>query len=279
MKKSLRSLFLALIAGATFLPLAGRAAGPTVETRLARLDQLLALTPAQKTQAAEVFRLEDSELVTAGSLEDRVMKNMEARQASRARIRALLSPAQQKVYDRAPQMKGGGLTLPSPETKLAQLDREVGLSAAQKKVALEVFQEEFEALVALPQSERPEKGASYRQAARDQVRALLTPDQLSKMDSNRQALIDQAAAERKAIEDAVRAAPGIVARVGSVVGMSMTAATAIMNSKTGLQSGTASYRIVGSTRTENLTVNWEKDATSQVRLVRIATAGGELLPL
>jgi hypothetical protein len=279
MKTSLRSLFIALLVGAFFLPAASHAAGPTVEARLTRLDQLVTLTADQKEKAAEVFRLEDTELGAAKSAGSSMMKSMEARQASRARVRALLSPPQQKIYDRAPQLKGGGLNIPTPEARLNQLDRDVGLSEAQKKVALEVFQEEFEGLVSLSQAERMEKGAPYRQAARDQVRALLTPEQLSKMESDQQAQMGRVVAERKAIEDPVRASPGVVAKVGRVVSMALTGSSMDIDPKTRLQRGTYSYRVVGSTGAENLTINWEKDAAGQLRIVRIATATGELLPL
>jgi hypothetical protein len=279
MKTSLRSLFAALLVGAAFIPVPGRAAGPTVESRVERLDQLVTLTPDQKAKAAEAFRLEDRELAAAGTGDDRVFKNMETRQAARDRLRALLSPAQQKIYDRAPQAKGGGLTIATPEAKLNQLDRTVGLSPEQKKVALEVFQEEFEGLMALTPSERMEKGMTYRQAAQSQVRALLSPEQRAKMESDRQALTDKTLAERKAIEDPLRAASGVVARVGSVVSISMTRYSSGIDLKTRQLKGSYTCRIVGSTGAETFTADWEKDASGQVRIVRIVTASGELVPL
>src|SRR4051812_15705485 len=219
MKTSLRSCFAALALGLALLPDALRAAGPSLEVRVSRLDQLVGLTADQKTRVADVFKREDAEL-QAMPAEQRAGKGMEVRQDSRGRVRALLTPDQQRVYDRTPSGRGGGLTLPTPESKLARLDETVGLSADQKPIALKIFQAEFEGLLTLPPSDRLGKGAVYRQTAEAQVHELLTPDQLDKLTGVRIAAANQGAAELTALTNFLRSSPAIAARVGAVVSVS-----------------------------------------------------------
>jgi hypothetical protein len=103
-------------------------------------------------------------------------------------VRAVLTEEQQKIYDRAPQTKGGGLTLISAETKLNRLDQLVSLSPQQNAVARKIFDEEFESIISLPPADRGNKGMEYRQAARAQVRAILTPAQQEKFDGSPQSV-------------------------------------------------------------------------------------------
>lgn len=278
MKSLLRPLLAALALGLAFLPSPGRAAGPTPEVRVVRLDQLVGLTSDQKPKVADVFRREDAELLALNP-SDRPLKAMEVRQASRDRVRALLTPAQQKIYDRAPQVRGGGLTLPTPETKLANLDKNVGLTEAQKAVAMQVFQEEFEALVAIPPGERLERGQPYRTAAQDQVRALLTPEQLAKMDGARQAERAEDKANRTAVENVLRASKTIAARLGPIASLSVVTSMASTTSKDASIKGTFTFRAVGGTATDTLVASWEKtSAASDLRVVRV-TLGGETIQL
>lgn len=254
-----------------FVP--ARAAGPSVDLRLDRLHELVSLTSAQKAKAAEVFRREDAELAVLPA-ENRPLKGMEARQASRDRVRALLTPAQQKIYDRAPQLRGGGLTLPTPETRVANLDATVTLTAAQKGVALQIFQEEFESLLALAPADRPAKGVPFRQAARDQVRALLTPAQLAKMDDGRMKALEQDNDERAAVENLLRASHNLLAKIGPIVRVTPGGSASTSESSNGSRQGTYTLRVVGETGTETLLVAWQKtSATAPLRIVR-ATIGG-----
>ena len=278
MKKLLCPLLAALALGLAFLPSLGHAAGPAPETRVARLDQLVALTPLQQAKVADVFRREDAELLALDPSETPV-KTMEVRQASRDRVRALLTPEQQKIYDRAPQVRGGGLTLATPENKLANLDRTVGLTGAQKAVAMQVFQEEFEALVTIPPGERLERGQPYRVAAQDQVRALLTPEQLAKMDGARQAERAEDKANRTAVENVLRASKTIMARLGPIASLSVVTSMASTTSKDASIKGTYTFRAVGGTATDTLVASWEKSSpASDLRVVRV-TLGGEAIQL
>ena len=274
MKSFLRFLLAALTLGLAFLPLLSRGAGPTPEIRVGRLDALVTLTSAQKAKAVGVFQQEDADLLALPPAE-RGMKTFEVRQASRDRIRALLTPAQQRIYDRAPQMRGGGLTLPTPETKLANLDATVSLTAAQKPVAMQVFQEEFDALLSLAPGDRLQLGMPIRQAAKDQVRALLTPEQLNKMENVREAAAAQESAELTAVENLLRASKTLAARLGPIVSLSSGGTSTISTSSDGSRKGTYTIRAVGATSAEALVVAWEKvPATGEIRIVRLELSGG-----
>lgn len=158
---------------------AAPANGPTLATagsRLDRLTQLVGLTAAQRAQIAPVLQVEYDALIAISS-DERPEKGADARVASREQVRALLTPEQQKIYDRAPQFRGGGLTLIAPETKLERLDTLVRLTPGQKEVATKVFEEELESLLAIPPADRGAKGVEARQAAMAQVRSMLNPQQ------------------------------------------------------------------------------------------------------
>lgn len=264
---------------AAILPLVGSAAQPAPEYRADRLSNLVALTPSQHAQATDVFRLEDRELA-AVSQANRPVQGMDARQASRDRIRALLTSAQQKIYDRTPQPNGGGLTVAQPDNKVSRLDQQVVLSPAQRQVAQEVYQEEFEGLVSLAPAERLEKGMPFRQAAREQIRALLTPEQLAKMEDDQQSQLAQSADERKELEDALRAVQGLSVRIGSVVKLSIASYTSSQDQRAKLKSGTWTGRVLGSTGAETVTVTWQKDLPAgAVRILRVVGSNGEMIPL
>ena len=152
---------------------------------VAKLDEAVALTPEQRAKAGEIIRASIAATLALpgpGAVE----KATQIRQDMRRQIRALLTPAQQKKYDRTPQSDGGGLTQMPPETKVARLNEAVGLTSAQAKVAQKIFAEELDALLEIPEADRPLKGMEARQTARAEVRAILTPEQLSKYDTTPQ---------------------------------------------------------------------------------------------
>jgi hypothetical protein len=277
MKTSLRC-FAALALGLALLFPSLRAAGPSVETRVSRLNELVTLTDDQAAKVARIFRREDLE-VEAIPATDRPMRTFEIRQASRDAVRLVLTPAQQKIYDRAPQMKGGGLTLGTPDMRVAALDTKVQLTPAQKKVALEVYTEEFETLVAIPPSERMEKGMSARQAARDQIVRILTPAQQAKMDTDRSANQAKAAEDRSAIKAILLASPNVAAHFGANASVAPGSTGSSSEGADGNRSGRDEYRIKGSTRSETVTVFWErKPASTPLRVTRIETPSGAIVP-
>ena len=158
-------------------------AQPTIlghpEKMTARVDEALALTAQQKVQATEIFTRQLASLATLSESE-RFQGSIRINAAAREEIRAILTVEQRWRYDRTPQNEGGGLTMVSPETKVTRLDALVGLTPAQKLSAAKIFADELDALLAIPKEERLQKGATARQAAKAQIEALLTPEQLMK---------------------------------------------------------------------------------------------------
>lgn len=168
--------FVSLVFCFTAIPLRCLAMSP--DARVARLHELVPLASDQKGVAADIFRREDMALASASPQD--LQARWLIRTASMEEIRLLLTPAQRKVYDRAPQTRGGGLTRMAPETKVSRLDAAVGLSLEQKAMALKIFEEELDALLEIPATERPDKGMEARQNVHHFIRALLNPEQLAK---------------------------------------------------------------------------------------------------
>jgi len=154
----------------------------TPETMLARLDALVTLTDDQKAAVLNVFEAESQVLLSIPEA-DRPQQGAAARREALAAVRAYLTPEQQWKYDRTPQMFGGGLTLMSPESKVARLNALVMLTDAQKTAARKAFETELDALLAIPEADRPAQGAAARQGAMAAVRALLTPEQQAIFDA------------------------------------------------------------------------------------------------
>ena len=157
----------------------------TPENQVARLNTLVPLTDAQKAVALKIFD-DELEALLAIPEADRPAQGAVARRAALADVRAILTPEQQKTYDRTPQSNGGGLTLMSPENKLARLNALVALTDAQKAVALKIFDEELEALLAIPEADRPAQGAVARRTALADIRVILTPEQQKIFDATPQ---------------------------------------------------------------------------------------------
>jgi hypothetical protein len=264
------ALFLALV------PLVTNAAPPSAATRADRLAELVPLTSEQRAKATAVFQHEMDALAALPAVE-RGLGGMEIRQASREQIRALLTPEQQQKYDRTPQVRGGGLTLPTPENKTARLDETVHLTATQKPVVLQIYQEEFESLIALPPAERPEKGARFRQAAKEQVQAVLTPEQLALQDRLKQAAAAQEAEEKRAVENVLRSSKTISARVGSIVSLSSFSST-VSESTGQSRRGKYDYKVTGKNGSEVVSVSWERTASSgPVKIVKVEASRGEII--
>jgi hypothetical protein len=187
MKPLLRPTLAALALGLAFLPVAGFAQNVNMnpQNMADRLDQAVGLSSGQRAQVIEIFQKE-IEALNAFTPQERPVKGMEARQGALAEVRAMLSPVQRKRYDLTPQGQGGGLTMMSPENEVARLDAAVALTASQKAAAAGIFVEQIEALMDIPPADRPEKGAPIRQAAKAQIRALLTAEQQQKYDATPQ---------------------------------------------------------------------------------------------
>lgn len=174
--KSLLLLFRWLVLGLACFPLIGRAALLSPEHQVARLHALVNLSADQQARAMEVLRQQNVALQALGSPPP-ALKRFEIVQETMGQVRALLTPAQQHVYDRTPQAEGGRMNMVTPASEVARLDELVKLTPGQRTIALQVFEEKFESLVGLLPLERPEKGMESRQATRALIRATLTPEQ------------------------------------------------------------------------------------------------------
>ena len=178
MNPPFRFIFAALVAGSLGIVLSLQAASAKSEPRVARLDQLVALTVEQRIKATEVFEAERIQL-DALAPADRAVQGPEARDRSRQQIRALLSPAQRTKFDLAPQTLGGGLRS-NPDNIADRFDRVVGLSPEQKVLARQILWDEYaNQLAAVPEGEDT-KPFVLREATRDRLRTILTAEQLAK---------------------------------------------------------------------------------------------------
>jgi hypothetical protein len=262
------------LAPATSPAQVGRSSSP--ESRVAQLNQSIPLTPDQQAKVLAIYQTE-TEALGHVPADTRFIKTFELRQASRQQVRAVLTPEQQRKYEITPTGRGGGQTF-YPENRMASLDREVGLTPQQKKVALEVFTEEAESLRALEPDDRPIKGREFREASRDQIRMLLTPDQQKKRDALRTAADTVMLEEKKFAEAALRASSAVTARVGSIALISSAGG---QTQTTGdLRSGKSFFEVVGQKKTEKLAVFWEKSGpNAPYKLIKIESPdGGTLKP-
>src|SRR5579862_6856208 len=110
MKSCLRHTMITLALGLASFPAISAAQGMNSSNMVDRLDQVVTLTADQKVLATEVF-VEENKALQAIPPEDRAEQGMPIRQAARAKVRALLTPEQQKIYDQTPQTQGGGQTV------------------------------------------------------------------------------------------------------------------------------------------------------------------------
>jgi periplasmic protein CpxP/Spy len=101
----------------------------------------------------------------------------------------LISSAQEEKAPTPPPERGGGgggggqRQRATPEQLVARLDEAVTLTAEQKTKVTEIYKKQAEAMAALSQEERREKGMEIMKTTRDQIRALLTEDQQKKFDA------------------------------------------------------------------------------------------------
>jgi hypothetical protein len=246
-------------------------APPPPATRVAQLDEAIALSAEQKAKALEIYQTE-SEVSARLTGDDRVFKTFQLRQASRQQVRALLTPDQQKKYEITPTNRGGGQTI-NPNNRVASLDREVTLTPAQKTVALEIFTEEAESLRALDPADRPGKGREYREAAKEQIHMLLTPEQRKKKDDLRTAAEMTESEERKFAENALRTSSAVAGRVGTVA-MIVPSGGQIETARD-VRKGRQHFEVTGKLKTEKLTVVWERSpASGPLKLIRIEDQNG-----
>ncbi len=152
-----------------------------VQGRVSRLDTLVHLTPEQKAKIAAVFAKEAAALDGFAAGEERALKGGEARQASRAEVRALLTDDQRSKYDVSPQQLGGGLPA-NPDNLTLFMDQAIPLTAEQKKQVSAILWDEITDQIAAMPPDKALPGFRWSDKVRDRLRAVLTPEQQAKFD-------------------------------------------------------------------------------------------------
>ncbi len=259
-----------------FIPSLAWSSGLDIGRQVDRLDQLVHLAAAQKSQAAAVFEAENQALQAFGTVEERMERGIPIREQARAEIRRLLTTGQQEIYDRAPQRLGGGAMIDAA-AKLDRIDRVVELSDEQLAQVAIISQRETDALLALPVSERSVQGAELHQEAMAQVRALLTSDQQLKLAANPNLITDLA--ERAYVTSFIKTSPVIVARLGVIARVSLAGSTTFSSDREAKSmKGSYSYNVRGSSGGELLKVCWERELSSgQIKVIKIENATGVVL--
>jgi hypothetical protein len=277
MKSFLHPLLAALAVGLALAPVIVRGAGMNINVAVDRLDKLVSLTAAQKVQAAQVFTDQNSALLAFTSEKDRMIKGPPIWQNARAQVRAILTPAQQKIYDATPQRLGGG-AMQDPAAITTRLDKVVALTDDQVALVAAIYQKQTDDLQALSAGDRASgQGAAIRQAAKAQVRALLTPEQQQKFDANPNGA--ENLEERAFVNSFLKSSPAIAARLGPITRLTPVeriVTTSDVSEQIYAKAGSYLYRVQGSTGTETLNVYWEK--TSPSAPVKIESSTGETIP-
>jgi len=274
----LRPFLAALAIGLALVPVIVRGAGANINNAVDRLDKLVGLTAAQKTQAADVFTSENDALQAIASPEDRLVNGMPIRQNARAQVRTLLTPAQQQIYDAAPQRLGGG-SMQDTAAVAARIDKVVALTDDQVAPVAAIYQEEADALRALAAEDRAGRpGAAIRQATKAQIRALLTLEQQQKFDANPNGAEDLE--ERAFVGSFLKTSPVIAARLGAITRVTPAGSTvtiATTDEQIQAKAGNYVYRVQGSAGTETLKVYWVKRPPESFKIVKIEGGAGETI--
>jgi hypothetical protein len=269
MKITWRIVSLTILLSSTAWAPALRAQMPS-ESRVTRLDALVHLTAEQRTKVAAVYEQEAKAMLN-GTRAGRGM--FDIAQNTIAEVRALLTPEQLKIFDRTSTANGGALMMAPPEDSLSRLDQQVGLTEAQKAVALQVYKEQFDSLAAMSVEEREAKGSRFYLAAQGQIRALLTPDQVDKFDQARAVMSERDPADIAAINNALRESSPLAARVGKVTSIQRMGRST-RTTKDG-QSGEDRFKVGGESGSAIVTVFWTRSPSSSPLTITKITAAQE----
>lgn len=269
------TLALALTGGAS----AVFGTGTPASRRVQLLDGLVTLDDAQKAQASRIFTEEEAALRVFTTPEERLKKGISLRKNARAQIRALLTPIQQTIYDSSPQRLGGG-ALRDTAAIVSRIDSIVTFTDQQLLRAAAIYQQQTIALQALTEAQRRAgEAAPLHKATREQIRALLTPDQQQKFDANPRQLIDLE--ERAFVLAFIQASSAIAQRFGSETTLSLkgsTRSTTASKQQQESMKGTYTYLITGNKRTEGIVVSWVRDRPSMsIRITAVVCGDGTVL--
>jgi Spy/CpxP family protein refolding chaperone len=247
-----------------------------------RLAKLVGLTAAQKVQATQIFTDQNSALLAFTSDEDRMIKGAPIRQNARAQIRSILTPEQQKIYDTSPQRLGGG-AMQDAAAIASRVDKVVTLTDDQVAPVAAIYQKLADDMAALSPADRASgQGAAIWKAAKAEVRALLTPEQQQKFDTNPNGAEDMEA--RAFVRSILKTAPAVVARVGTVTKVTRVTpdeswvATTLVNEQPQSMKGNYVYKVEGNAGTGTFKVSWEKPSPSEpINIIKIEGSAGETI--
>jgi len=242
-----------------------------------RLDKLVHLSADQSAAATIVFEHQLQALAPLSADERRGAGTVKVNTQMRTDIRALLTPEQQQIYDTSPQTEGGGAMV-NVANRTSSLDRTVTLSDAQVLQVATLYQSQVSALAALAPDERQgPKAKSIFQATRAQVRAVLTPEQQAKFDANPTGAPDME--EKAFVSSVIKSSPGLIARLGAISRVVSRRASVTIGDEQVLN-GEYRCRVVGASRTENLTVSWERaPETGAISIIKVVGEDGIPIPL
>jgi len=250
-----------------------------INAAVERLDQLVNLTTDQTVQAAAIFIMQNDAVEALPTVEDRIMKGMDIRQDTRAQIRAILTPAQLKIYDTSPQRLGGD-AMQDPAGIASRIDKVVTLTDDQIAPVSAIYQKEIDALQALSAGGRANgQAAAIQKSAQAQVRALLTPEQQQKFDANPNGSEDLE--ERAFVSVFLQTAPAVIARVGAVT---RVVQTGYLVHVTGIDAGLKAMKgnyvfyVQGSADAAKFKVYWEKSPFAPIKIVKIEDFVGGTIP-
>mgnify|MGYP001550365568 FL=1 len=250
---------------------------PNGEARVERLARLVGLDSDQRIKALAVFQRENAALWEFPSAKERLDKGAGFRQKSRSDIRALLTPAQLKIYDGTAQRLGGG-AIQDPAAITSRIDQVVSLSDEQTRQIAALYQRQADALMRLSAEEREGGGgAIISQATRIHVRATLTAEQQKKFDANPTSA--DALEARAVATTLIASSPAMAARWGSPFQLSPAGGKITVahgNGDSQLTKGIHLYRVKGRTASETIRVYWEKSsASAPIHVSKIEGSNGE----
>lgn len=273
----------------TLAPLSGQILGTAVspETLAERLDGSVSLTADQKARIIALFQKQEAVLkalpaqgnvdapVDVDRMQDRFKRMLAIHTATRAEVRALLTPEQQVKFDHISQLRGGGQTQ-NTLLRVARLDDQVGLTTEQKKLATDIYDEEYEELLAFPPEERMMKGREARLSSKALIDAMLTPEQQRMLESIQAANTKKYNDDKKEIMDLLKSSAAVAMRVGTIG--QLTLVNSYTHSDSQKRVGKATYKVTGEHGTDVFTIYWERSqASGPAQLIKVEGPNGELL--
>lgn len=195
------------------------------DKRLNLMTRNLGLTKEQQKKIRPILLEEEAQLEAlrgddSFNRDERRAKLQELNEATYEKIRPILTPDQHKKHEMAKQVirenrtrqkvtkSGPKMTDNDPDSRIARLTEDLGLSKEQQAKILPILQEEFEQLKTLPgndslnRDQRRTKLQQLNEATYEKIKPILTPEQQQKHDEIRKKI-----AERRFLKKSTAASP------------------------------------------------------------------------